>query len=59
MSRMSVPALQMVTIPLRVAQMIRGGCLPRNECKMRGADPELVMAITAFKAIIAAEEKRT
>lgn len=47
---------KMVTIPLETAKLIRGGCLPLNERKMRGADPRLVAAITEFKAAIAAAD---
>lgn len=46
-------AEQMVSVPLSVAKLIRAGCLPFNERKMRGADPELVKAITEFKRAIA------
>lgn len=43
-----------ITIRLDVAKLIVGGCLPRNERNMRGADPLLVVAITEFKTTVLA-----
>jgi hypothetical protein len=40
-----------ITVPLRVADIIRKAFLPRNPNKMRAADPEVVEAAKTFISI--------